>query len=124
MSRRARLEKMLTYRSNGPVELSAHTAHWTGFTWEAGPVRVKCWGPWGEVQVWASSRGEADRVIGHAAAIAGWDVLNDPRFDFEEVTVTAERYGRVAPMGLRYQKGLPCVSSRIGPSGGPNWDAG
>lgn len=114
----------MTYRCAAPVSLAQHTAHWESFSWMSGPVRTKCFGPWGEVQVWAASEPEGRRVILHAAALSGWDVERDPRFHFESVHVQAQRYGRVTRMGLRYVRGLPCVSSRPGPDGAPNWDTG
>lgn len=121
-SRRAKLHKRLTYRCAGAVNLAAHTAFWETFTWQAGPVCVKCEGPWGQVQVWAASEAEGRRVIGAAGALAGWAPLSDPRFEVVASEVRSSRYGRSATMVLRFQRGLPCVSSRMGPSGAPNWD--
>jgi hypothetical protein len=122
VSNRKRLQKQLTYRVQGSVNLAEQTAHWQGFTWSAGPVQVISDGVWGRIQVWASSEAEGKRVIRHAASVAGVDPDDTEQAEWWVRTVNDPRYGRPADMGLRYIRGLPCVSSRQGPSGAPNWD--
>jgi hypothetical protein len=122
LSNRKRLQKRLTYRSQVAVSLAAHTAHWTDFNWTAGPVQVISDGVWGRIQIWAVSEAEGKRVIRHAAVLCGVDPDDPQQCEWSVRTVTDSRYGRVCSMGLRYIRGLPCVSSRDGPSGAPNWD--
>lgn len=67
-----RRRKRLSYRCAAPVDLAVHTEFWRNFTWTAGPWVVRCIGPWGEVQVWASSESEGRRVINAALGLGGW----------------------------------------------------
>lgn len=122
MSNRKRLQKQLTYRVQGGVNLAAHTAHWEGFTWTSGSAQTISEGVWGRIQVWASSFGEGQRVIRHAAALANIDPDDPDQANWLFNQVTDPRYGASRTMGLRRIRGLPCVSSRKGPSGAPNWD--
>jgi hypothetical protein len=122
MSNRRKLQKRLTYRVQGAVNLANQTAHWDGFTWSSGPWQVISDGVWGRIQVWASSPNEGKRVIRHAAAVAGVDPDDTAQAVWVVNEVTDPRYGAVRTMGLRRIRGLPCVSSRNGPSGAPNWD--
>lgn len=114
------LRKKLTYRDQNGASLEAHTAHWRGFQWQAGPVIVTHReAPWGVVQVWASTIAEGKRVIRHAGAIAGVDPDAEGRW---EITGTSNpRYGqrgRMAPLLLA--GGFISVTKREGPSGLPD----
>jgi len=121
-SNRKRLQKQLTYRSNGPVNLAAHTAAWDGFTWQAGPVQVRSVGPGGAPQVYAASEAEGKAVLRKAAGLAGWNIDDPAQFEWVVATVSGGHIGRSGTMGLRRIRGLPCVSSRNGSAGAPNWD--
>jgi hypothetical protein len=121
-SNRKRLQKQLTYRCKGSVNLAAHTAAWDGYTWQAGPVQVRCVGPWGAPWVLAASESVGKAVLRKAGALAGWDVDDPNQFEWVVATVGGGRIGRSGTMGLRRIRGLPCVSSRDGSSGAPNWD--
>lgn len=122
MSNRRKLQKQLTYRAQSGVDLGAHTAHWEGFTWTSGPWMVISDGRWGKIQVWASSEAEGKRVVRHAGAVADFDPDDETQATWDVRLVTDSRYGAERVMGLRRIRGLPCVSSRNGPSGAPNWD--
>lgn len=114
------LRKILRYRDQTGASLEAHTSHWTGFTWEAGPVIVIHKGaPWGVVQVWAVSISEGKRVIRHAGAIAGIDPDNQGQW---EVTGTNNpRFGRQGTMGVKVLRdGCLSVTKREGSSGLPD----
>jgi len=114
-----RLRKRLSYRDQTGASMEAHSDHWAGFTWEAGPVIVRhVEGPWGRVECWAASITEGKRVIRHAGAIAGvdpdaigrWEVSgsSNPRFG---------RSGTMAPLVL--PGGYISVSKRQGSDGWP-----
>jgi hypothetical protein len=114
------LRKRLTYRSQIPVDLLEHSEHWATFIWQSGPVQVRSYGPWGQIQVWAASEAEGKRVIRHAAAISGFDPDTDPAAEWVVSSVGPGRIGRVAPMRvIQGQDGI-MVTSREGPSGLPN----
>ena len=113
------LRKQLRYRDQTGASLEAHTDHWRGFEWQAGPVCVIHKGAaWGVPQVWAASATEGKRVLRHAGVIAGVDVDEEGEW---VVTGTLDpRYGRTGTMlvkGLR--DGAVSVTKREGPSGLP-----
>ncbi len=114
------LVKRLKYRDLTGASLEAHTSHWRGFTWQAGPVIVTHKdGPWGVVQVWASSISEGKRVIRHAGSIAGVDPDELGRWEISGTT--NPRYGRsglMAPQVL--YGGAISVTKREGASGLPD----
>jgi hypothetical protein len=113
------LRKQLRYRDQTGSSLEAHTDHWRGFEWQAGPVCVIHKGAaWGVPQVWAASATEGKRVLRHAGVIAGVDVDEEGEW---VVTGTLDpRYGRTGTMlvkGLR--DGAVSVTKREGSSGLP-----
>lgn len=116
----APLRKQLSYRDLSGQTLESHTAHWDGFVWQAGPVVVTHeGGAWGRVQVWAATRAEGERVIAHAAEIAGQD-LDCPQCRWNVHHAQNSRYGqfaRMIPKPLR--GGGIAVTMRSGPSGLP-----
>lgn len=113
------LRKILKYRDQQGHTLETHTAHWRGFTWQAGPIVVTHEGAaWGRLQVWASSAEEGKRVIRHAGAIAGVDP--DSSGEWYVHSVQNSRYGRpglMAPKQLG--SGAISVTMRAGPNGLP-----
>lgn len=113
------LAKRFRYRDQSGASLEAHTAHWRGFTWQAGPVVViHKGGPWGVPQVWAATAEEGKRVIRHAGLIAGVDP--DRVGSWVVRTVTDPRYGRTGTMAPRQLPfGAIAVTKRPGPSGHP-----
>lgn len=113
------LRKVLRYRDQTGRPLSFHAVHWDGFTFMAGPVIVAASGPWGTVQVWASTEAEGRRVVNHAAAAAGFDAVTGPDREVIVTATTNPRYGRVALMRVVTTVDGPAVSKRQGPSGSP-----
>lgn len=114
------LRKVLRYRDQSGASLEAHTEHWRGFEWEAGPVCViHKGGAWGVPQVWASSVIEGKRVIAHAAAIAGVD-LNCKTCEWVVTGSLNPRYGRTGTMLVKgLANGAVSVTKRDGPNGLP-----
>lgn len=117
MARGVYRRKTVRYRVNGPVDLLAHTEHWRGFTFSAGPVMVKYVGPWGQIQVWASSEGEARRVIGHAMAIAGWGDVPPEETEWVMSVSSGSRNGKGGTCVLRPTVDGWSVTAREGPNG-------
>jgi hypothetical protein len=118
MSRRL-LRKKFTYRDRTGRSQEWHANHWRNFQWQAGPVIVAVSGPWGTMQVWASSESEGRRVLEHAAAAGGW-VLRGEGVTWYVCRSSSGRNGRE---GLMATKGTPLgieVSKRPGPSGFPS----
>lgn len=112
------LRKKFKYRDNAGRAQADHAAHWKGFTWRSGNVVVRAYGPWGQMQVWASTEAEARRVFKHACVIAGWD------FDGQltDLAVGIAGGGRNGRSGLMRVKATPLgveVTKRAGPSGFP-----
>jgi hypothetical protein len=108
------LRKKLSYRL--PVGSLGESAallsmqeHWRGFTWETGPWVVK-WlsDDFPQVQVWASSVLEGQRVVGHALAHMGARVRDG---EWQFTYVSDPRYGRIT------QVRATIVSARQGPHG-------
>ena len=113
------LRKVFRYRDQSGASLEAHTEHWRGFEWQAGPVCVIHKGaPWGVPQVWAASAAEGKRVIRHAAEIAGIDPD-----EVGEWVVTGSldpRYGRTGTMLVKgLTDGSISVTKREGANGLP-----
>lgn len=113
------LRKVLRYRDQTGASLEAHTEHWRGFEWHAGPVCVIHKGAdWGVPQVWAASAAEGKRVLRHAASIAGIDPD-----EVGEWVVTGSlnpRYGRTGTMLVKgLANGAVSVTKRDGPNGLP-----
>ena len=119
MATNGRRIKRLGYRDWSGASLEEHTAHWLGFELEGGPYVVQSIGPWGKPQVWASSPGEGNRVIRHAAAIAGWDP-DDPAVGEWNVWLAQgarfQAVRRYRVQDLKYGVG---VTKRPGASGYP-----
>jgi hypothetical protein len=113
------LRKIFTYRDQTGKSLEEHTAHWRGFTWQAGPQIVQHnKAPWGVVQIWAISIAEGERVIRHAGVIAG--VNPDTEGEWSYHTSTNPRFGQTGTMMTRYLgDGVVAVTKRSGPSGLP-----
>jgi hypothetical protein len=116
------LRKTLSYRDQGGGSLESHTAGWVGFSWQAGPVQLASYGKWGKVQVYAASAGEAERVIRHAAGLAGYDLDNDPDHRWLTGTHAGGRIGRSGTMIPKPVTGGIAVRWRDGPSG-PSYTA-
>jgi hypothetical protein len=117
VSRPGYRRKRLRYRCNGSVDLEAHTQHWVGFTWQAGPWQVIQEGPWGEIQVWASSEAEGRRVISHVHAIAGWPAQAIAEGQFKVRTTSDTRVGKPGTCHVRMIPDGWAVTTREGPSG-------
>ncbi len=113
-----RLRKVFSYRDLLGHSLETHTEHWRGFAWQAGPVVVTYEDiRWGKVQVWASSKAEGQRVIGHAAAIAGIVLVKE---GWSVHVAQNPRYGRTGTMVPRpLLNGAISVTMRPGSSGRP-----
>jgi len=113
------VRKVLSYRDDSGSSHAATVAHWRDFTWTTGPVIVASVGPWGTVQVWASSEAEGKRVIRHAASIAGFNP-DDQREGEWIVTESANpRYGKSATVRVKVRRGVAWISKRDGPNGAP-----
>lgn len=110
--------KRLGYRVQGGASQPGQAAHWAGFTFTGGPVQGIYAGPWGQIQVWASSEGEARRVIEHACAAAGIDP-SDPEGQWNFATSSSPRHSRTATYRTAVKFGLPVVTVRDGPGGPP-----
>ena len=110
--------KRLGYRAAGEVSQPGQAAHWDGFTFQGGPVKVVYKGPWGAMQVWAASKGEGVRVIQHACAAAGIDPA-DPQGLWGCWRTEHPRFQRVATYRVAMRHGLPVVTVRDGPGGSP-----
>lgn len=110
--------KRLGYRAQVPVSQEGQAAHWAGFTFQGGPWQVIYKGPWGQMQVWASSEVEGRRVIGHACAAAGIDPA-DLEGEWFAAVSSAPRLQRVATYRVADKFGLPVVTVRPGPDGPP-----
>lgn len=121
MAPRRLLRKVLRYRDQDGGTVEQHAAHWRGFRFQAGPVIVAAVGPWGTVQVWASSEGEGRRVIRHAAAVAGFNPDTDPDAEWIVSRCDDPRYGRVCTVEVLDTADGLAVSKRPGPSGPPEW---
>jgi hypothetical protein len=115
-----RLRKDFGYRDQSGRPLEDHTRHWLGFEWNSGPWIVFSTGlPWGKPRVWAASPQEGERVLRHAAAIAGVD-LDSPSHQFVSREAMGSRYRYVLKMRLRHDAaGRPWVTSRDDPDGPP-----
>lgn len=111
------LRKRLTYRDVAGNTLESHAAGWANFEWQAGPVQVLSVGLWGKVQVYASSRSEGERVIRHAASLAGYDLENDPSHEWIVGVHTGGRIGRGGTMRARRLRRGVAVRMRQGSSG-------
>lgn len=117
MTRKRLLRKRLSYRDQSGSDVAAHAAHWEGFTWQSGSVIVTSEGPWGQVQVWASSEEEGKRVIRHAASIAGFNPDDPSEGEWLVAVAPAGRNGQSANMGVMLNADGLAVSKREGPSG-------
>lgn len=113
--------KRLTYRDQGSATLEEHAAHWEGFTFTSGPVRVVLSGRWGQPQVWASTEAEGKRVLLHAAAIAGYDPTTDPTAQWEIADGSARGVAAGLIYGVRQLRWGPAISKRDGPTGAPEY---
>ena len=112
-------KKQLSYRCKGSVDLVAHTEHWREFEYQAGPVQVTYTGAWGQLQVWASTEAEAQRVIDHVMAIAGWSAAEQDAGEWGVTTVSGARWGAPGTCRLRRHGRGFAVRTREGPDGPP-----
>ena len=113
-----RVAKRLRYRSKSGTDLGGLIDHWSGFTWQAGPVIVEhADGWWGKVQVWASSIDEGKRVIRHAAGEAGIDPDQVGRWSVSGSN--NPRYGSPGTMRVNKKGGYWWITARDGPSERP-----
>lgn len=110
------LRKRFRYRDQTGASLEAHTDHWRGFTWEAGPVCcIHKGAPWGVPQVWAATAAEGMRVIRHAGLIAGVDP--DAVGEWVISSSSSSRYGKPGTMAPKeLGRGLISVTMRDGPN--------
>jgi len=117
------VKKVLSYRDQTGSPEEVHVAHWQGFEWHTGPAIVSSRGAaWGEVQVWARDHDEGERVIRHAAQVAGVDLTSaDHRWLYTQSR--NPRYGRQALVRVpRWaDTGKPMVSKRNGASSSPGF---
>jgi hypothetical protein len=113
------LRKVFRYRDQSGASLEAHTDHWRGFEWDAGPVCVIHKGAaWGVPQIWAASVAEGKRVIRHAGNIAGIDP--DQVGEWIITGSLDPRYGQTGRMLVKGLKdGAISVTKREGPSAHP-----
>lgn len=110
--------KRLGYRAQVPVSQETQAALWEGFTFTGGPWQVIYKGPWGQMQVWASSEAEGRRVLEFACAAGGIDP-GDPAGSWHVARTDHPRFQRVATYRTAVKFGLPVVTVRDGPSGPP-----
>jgi hypothetical protein len=111
------LVKMFKYFDQTGKSLEDHSAHWKGFTWQAGDVVVSAYGTaLGKPQVWAASEAEGRRVIEHAASVAGVDLTDA---SWKAVTPANPRYGMPGLMRVKDYGGYLWVTKRPDPSGPP-----
>jgi hypothetical protein len=115
-----RLRKLLRYRDQTTRTIEEHRDHWLGFKWQSGPWMVISEGmSWGRPRVWAASPAEGQRVLRHAATIAGVD-LDDPKHKWTVREVANPRYGVELTMALAYDAaGQPWVAARDESDGHP-----
>jgi hypothetical protein len=113
------LRKKFMYRDLAGSPQEVHAAHWRNFTWQSGPVVCRAYGPWGQMQVWASSEIEARRVFLHACFIAGWNFNKDLQ-RMEVGIASDDRTGRIATMQTKESTLGVEVTKRPGPSGFPS----
>jgi hypothetical protein len=110
--------KRLTYRDITGSSAQAHAAHWEGFTFQGGPWVCCFRGPWGQVQVWASSPEEGRRVCLHALMGGGWSE-RIWEGEFTSNLAAPGRNGRTRQMKVLTGFDKVAVSKRNGPSGPP-----
>lgn len=113
------LRKRLSYRDPTGGSLAAHTSHWSGFQWSAGPVVISHdESRMGPVKVWAQTEAEGMRVIRHAASAAGVDA--DVEGVWGVVVTDGSRLGRSGTMAPQVVPGGGiAVTVRDGSSGSP-----
>jgi hypothetical protein len=109
--------KRLRYRDQTGSSQAVHQAHWAGFEWDAGRVVVAYCGPWGEVQVWASTEAEGRRVVLHACEVAGIPASGVAAGEWVVTTAKEGRNGQAARFVVPTLGGVAVVSKRDGPSG-------
>lgn len=119
------LRKDFSYRDRLRSPLEDHAAHWLNFTWASGPWIVFSTGmPWGKPRVWAASPQEGERVLRHAAAIAGVD-LDSPAHQFVSRETFNNRHRYSFNMRLRRDaNGRPWVTTRDDADGFPEISSG
>ena len=110
--------KRLGYLDQGGSSQEAHQAHWDGFTFTGGPWKVQCKGQAGNLQVWASSQAEGERVIRHALTAAGLSPT-DEGLEWSALRVDHPRFQRQATYTVKVWNGAPVVTKRNGPDGPP-----
>jgi hypothetical protein len=113
------LRKKFRYRDSSGSTQEEHAAHWRGFTWQSGPVVVRAYGPWGQMQVWAEDEAESYRVFRHACAIGGWN-FDEQLIGVEVGRARGTRNGRRGTMRTKETPLGVEVTKRDGPSGFPS----
>lgn len=109
--------KRLSFRAAGSPSHEAVAAHFAGFEFEGGPWQVIYKGEWGQVQVWASTAAEGQRVIQHVAAIAGWSQEAMTAGQWFVSEVASSRMGKPGRFRVRIRDGVLLVLERPTPSG-------
>ena len=108
------------FRYRGPVDVDERDLanHWKDFSWNTGPAIVKHEGSGaGNLQVWAASTQEGERVIRHAFAEIG---LNPDEIGVWSYNSTENpRYGIRHEVFLKQVDGCWSATSRNGPDGWP-----
>lgn len=113
-----KVRKKLSYRDISGKTAEEVALAWKDFTWQSGPYVCIYEGPWGQVQVWASSVEEGIRVCQYALTVGGWSQHID-KGQFRQARTMSPRYGVEKNMRLLVGGGLVGVSKREGPSGTP-----
>jgi hypothetical protein len=113
------LRKKLTFRDRSGRTQAQQAEIWKGFAWQAGPWVVSVTGPWGEMQCWAASFQEGQRVLSFAAAAGGWDI-NVRGVVWQVAQASGGRNGRTGRMVTKTTPLGTEVTKRPGPSGFPS----
>jgi len=115
--------KFLSYLVAPGVTLESLAAAWRGFSYESGRWKCVLSGPWGVIQVWASSEAEGRRVAEKALSAGGWnDRASEGLWSSREVSGT--RWAAPRTWTTAEGNGLIGVSMRDGPNGSPNYADG
>jgi hypothetical protein len=113
--------KHTTIRPKAGVTAESVYAQLAGFEWLGGPYRSELVGDGWTLQVWASGKAEADRVLAKLAAVCGYslgDLASAAKSEglVEEGRFQVERRYRVAVVD-----GVALISDRSGPAGLPDY---
>jgi hypothetical protein len=116
------LRKTLSYFDRSNRDVTFHGAHWDGFTWQTGRVRVKLvQSPIGFGEVWARTEEEGKRVLNHAALASGV-TLTPENTIFRVFASTSTRMGVEMTVGVKhFSQNTISVSKRKGSAGPPQY---